>query len=428
MNEKLSEGRDTLSLGLGVGPLSPRPEVDRPGNRRWLPLALAVGAPALVFALLFVAVPPAQQNIPLNDDTLYSRTAERLARGNGLDYYNQGSMPMLGLLAWVLPFLWVFGYAHVHVILRVATMLLSLLGLVGYYDLLRREGNVPAWPAAATTACLGLGPLYFLLGSMFHTDVPTVAFALLALACYSRGMQNDRLGWWLGGMLLALMAVSTRQNAIAAPAAAGILLLFRRPESFRTFLWCLLRGPAWVGGKLLQLLGVTLPERAATYLSHPGAPGHLWSLLWGPLWLLGAAIPGYATLAIHKWFNTRKDVQTFDSYFNNLDFSKVEKVSDLLVMALTPAGHLEDLLYLCIHAIGLYALPVLLLPARFSWRVVGVASVLLLLIAFRFFIESVKPEGRLQSVGSLPQELFDDFRAIRVRVDHPWEPSTDCQR
>src|SRR5262249_13502782 len=119
---------------------------------------------------LLLLFPPTQQNFPVNDDCLYSRTAFGFADGRGLDYYNQASMPLLGLLVWVTPFIWIGGQSHV--VLRVATALLGLAGIAGFYDLLRRGNGYSARQAALAAACLGLNPLYFMLSWMFHSDVP----------------------------------------------------------------------------------------------------------------------------------------------------------------------------------------------------------------------------------------------------------------
>jgi 4-amino-4-deoxy-L-arabinose transferase-like glycosyltransferase len=179
-------------------------------------------APAFQWALLLLIVPPREQEFPLHDDALFSRTAIVFARGEGLHYYNWASMPMLGQVVWTAPFLWLLGESQVT--LRVATLTLASLRVGAFYDLLRRENGLSLRSAAFMAACLSLNPLFFLLSDSFQTDVPALAFSLLAMAGYVRGLRGGGRGWWTTGMVAALFAVTTRQNAVAAPAAVALLL------------------------------------------------------------------------------------------------------------------------------------------------------------------------------------------------------------
>jgi 4-amino-4-deoxy-L-arabinose transferase-like glycosyltransferase len=227
--------------------------------------------PAACWAGLFFLFPPSQQDFPLNDDCLYSRTAFGFARGEGLNYYNQASMPLLGLLLWATPFLWLLGQSHVT--LRLATMVLGVLGILGFYDLLRQSKGYSARQAGLAAVCLGLNPLYFLLSCQFHSDVPALAFSLLSLTCYQRGLKGGSLGWWLGGTTLALLAVVTRQNGVVVPVVAGAML-FRQA-----------------------------------------------GLRWRPSWVLGVLLPLATALAIDYWLNQRADVAAFPVRFSSLLFA-----------------------------------------------------------------------------------------------------------
>jgi 4-amino-4-deoxy-L-arabinose transferase-like glycosyltransferase len=225
---------------------------------RLSPVALAVLPPALLWGALFILVPPARQEFPLNDDWAFARTAFALSRGEGLHYYRWASMPLLGQLLWSVPFVRVLGESHVA--LRLATMVLACLGLAAFYDLLRRESGLAPRAAAFTALCLAFNPLYFLLGAVYQTDVPALALSLIGLALYARGLRGGGVGWWLAGAAVALLAVSTRQNAVVTPVVAGALL-WRHPER---------------------------RLRAA--------------------WLLGAVVPAAAAVAIDAWFGLRPDV------------------------------------------------------------------------------------------------------------------------
>jgi 4-amino-4-deoxy-L-arabinose transferase-like glycosyltransferase len=195
------------------------------------PIVCLVLACLALWALLFVAVPPRAQDFPLNDDWAYAKGAFAFARGRGIHYFGWASMPLLGQWVWAWPFLKVIGESHVA--LRLSTITLSVLGVAAFYDLLRREAALDARRAALAAAGLAANPLFFLLSGTYLSDVPALSLSLVALALYQRGLQETggsaalRLAGAAGA---ATLAVLTRQNAVAAPVAAGLALLLRRPS------------------------------------------------------------------------------------------------------------------------------------------------------------------------------------------------------
>jgi hypothetical protein len=214
------------------------------------PLAYALLASAVAWALLFAALPPGRQDFPLNDDWAYARGVFRFARGQGVDYSGWPSMPQLGQWLWACPFVWLFGESHAA--LRLSTILLSWAGLAAFYDLLRQQDVAPR-RAALAAATLAFGPLFFLLQGTFMTDVPALALALAALALYARALRGERPGWLAAACTVAVLAAITRQNTLAVVAVAAALL-WRQPALRRRAGW-------WLG---------VLPPAAA------GIAAHLW--------------------------------------------------------------------------------------------------------------------------------------------------------
>jgi 4-amino-4-deoxy-L-arabinose transferase-like glycosyltransferase len=210
----------------------------------------------LAWIVLFIALPPGQQNFPLNDDWAFARGAFHFARGEGILYGGWASMPQLGQWAWACPFIWSFGESFFA--LRLATITLSWLGLWAFHDLLRRQGVTPGNSALAT-AVLAFNPLFFLLQGTFMTDVPALSLALLALALYVRALDTERMSWLTGAVAAAGLAGVTRQNTLAVPVVAVVLL--------------------WRMGN----------RRA--------------------VWWLGVLLPIVAGLATHFWFQARPDVR-----------------------------------------------------------------------------------------------------------------------
>jgi len=209
---------------------------------RYWPAAVPPVVMLLLWGILFIILPPARQNFPLNDDWAFSKGAFAFARGEGLHYYHWASIPLLGQWLWAFPFIRLLGESHA--VLRLSTLLLSGFGVLALYDLLRRANDVPPWYAALATLALALNPLFFLLAGTYMSDVPALALSLVALTLYERSLQNGHRGLLAAATVTAILATITRQNAIAAPIAAGVLL-WRQPH----LRW----RPAWVLAVLLPL-------------------------------------------------------------------------------------------------------------------------------------------------------------------------------
>jgi hypothetical protein len=133
------------------------------------------------------------------------------------------------------------------------------LALCAFFDLLRRDKKTSVAIALFAAACLAWNPYYLLLSGTFMSDVPSLAFALIALALYARALDSGRLSWLAAATVVALAAVATRQNAIAAPLTAGVLLARSRYRA-------------------------------------------------SPLWLAAIGVPITAAYALHAWLSARPDV------------------------------------------------------------------------------------------------------------------------
>jgi hypothetical protein len=190
--------------------------------RRVSLLCAVLGASALAWLAVFLAIPPAQQNFPLGDDWAFSRSFEDLATGHGLNYRQFAAMPQLGQWLWAWPFFKLFGPSLFA--LRLSTIVLGWLGLIAVFDLFCQEGLSPG-RSAFLVATLGLNPLWFALQGTFMTDVPTFAFCFMALASYGRALRQGTR-WLLVAVLCAVLAALTRQNSIIVPLVA--LLCSRR--------------------------------------------------------------------------------------------------------------------------------------------------------------------------------------------------------
>jgi hypothetical protein len=226
------------------------------GSLGW-PLILALAGPAALWAVLFAALPPSCQDFPLNDDWAYSKGAFAFATGEGIHYYRQGSMPLLGQWLWAYPFVKLLGESHAA--LRLSTILLGCLGLAAFYDLLRRDASLAPPQAAFGAATLAVNPLYFLLCGTFMSDVPAFALSLMALALYGRALTGGGLTWLAAAAVVATLAAVTRQNTVTVGVAVGVLVWRNR------------------------------------------------GLRWHPAWILAVLAPLAAGLITNSWFSARPD-------------------------------------------------------------------------------------------------------------------------
>jgi len=198
------------------------------------PLAIVLLAWAAAWLLLFAAVPPAEQDFPLDDDWAFARGAIGFAHGEGVRYYGWASMPQLGQWLWSWPFVKLLGPSFT--VLRLSTMLLSLVGIAAFYDLMCHEVGAPPWQAAFVSATLAFNPIWFALCGTYMTDVPALSLSLLALAAYSRALRGGRAGWLIAATVAAVIAAVTRQNTAAVPLAAAVIG-WRRSANPRRLLW-----------------------------------------------------------------------------------------------------------------------------------------------------------------------------------------------
>ena len=191
-------------------------------------------------------------------------------------------MPQLGQWFFSLPFIMVMGPSHFA--LRISTIILSWLGIASFYDLLRREG-LPSRLAAFTSCALAMNPLFFVSQGTYMTDVPALAFGLMALNGYSRAMAQRSLRWLAVAVVVAVLGGLTRQTLIIVPTVAGLMLL-RLPE--------------------LRLK---------------------------PIWLLSVIVPVMIGVATSLWFAHRPDVLPM-----NPTIHSTEQVAFLLFLAIHLCG------------------------------------------------------------------------------------------
>lgn len=186
-------------------------------------------APDLIFitfiwCLAIILVNPAG-DFPLNDDWSYGIAVKRLLEEGTYLPTQWTSMTLISQVIWGAAFCSLFGFSFE--VLRISTLVLSFLGVCGLYLLIRQLGQhrFLALLAAFTVA---FNPIFFSLSNTFMTDVPFIAFTVMALLFLARDLTVESSRDLLLGTLFATTAILCRQTGLFIPIAFGLAALFKK--------------------------------------------------------------------------------------------------------------------------------------------------------------------------------------------------------
>jgi len=185
--------------------------------------AIDIALIALVWCVSALVVNPVG-DFPLLDDWWFGRTVNHFIETG--DYRPLGGelMTMITNILWGSLFCLPAGFSYTA--LRLSTLSLSLIGLIGVYVLVR-DLQQPRWLALLVTLTLGLNPIYYSLSNTFMTDVPFVAIATWAAVFLARSLKSGSDLQMLAGAALALAATLSRQLGLCIPLAFAVTLLLR---------------------------------------------------------------------------------------------------------------------------------------------------------------------------------------------------------
>jgi hypothetical protein len=189
----------------------------------------------LIIAFLWcasLAVVNPRGDFPLNDDWVYGRTVKDLMATARYQPPGEEVMLITNVL-WGMLFCIPAGFSFNA--LRLSTLVLSLLGILGVY-VLARELRVPRWSAVLAALVVGFNPVYYALSNTFMTDVPCTAIAVIAAVFLVRNLRNGSDRDLFVGTMLVVAATLSRQTAIAIPLAFAFALILRRGITGRSIL------------------------------------------------------------------------------------------------------------------------------------------------------------------------------------------------
>lgn len=189
----------------------------------WLGAAVII----LLLALAVIAVGPIH-NFPVEDDWDYSRMVKifvetgRLQRSD----YAQATLIFPAVYGGVVSKLFGFSFTT----LRLSTLALALLALLGFYFLLAELGFTAGRRILGTLALL-VTPVFVYLAFSFMTDVPSLCWTVIAMLFYVRSIKRRAPSEAVIGAACAALAFLTRQTGLFIPIAFAIVALWRLPRT-----------------------------------------------------------------------------------------------------------------------------------------------------------------------------------------------------
>lgn len=179
---------------------------------------LALVVIGLLYLVLTFIVSPFHE-FPLNDDVMYAEAVRTLLKTGRLQLSSWVAPSLLFQVAYGAAVSKLFGFSFT--ILRLTTLVMSCISTSILYLFLRllNTHRVLAFCGALT---LALNPIFLNLSYTFMTEVPFIAFMLLSLLCYTKGLPRGSHASVLAGSLFATAGLLIRQVGIILPLAAAL--------------------------------------------------------------------------------------------------------------------------------------------------------------------------------------------------------------
>ena len=202
-----------------------------------------VGLLSMVWIICAVLINPVG-DFPLNDDWAYGLPAEVLVKEHAFKLTDWQAAALVTQLGWGALFCLPMGFSFTA--LRLSTLTLGLVGIVGQYGLLRQLG-ADRRIAAFGAALLAFNPFYINLSYSFMTDIPFLALMIVSMLLLIRGLDCDRNAEILAGLLLAVLAMFIRQIGLMILIGFVVAYPLRRGFDRRWFLLALVPAVGAVG-------------------------------------------------------------------------------------------------------------------------------------------------------------------------------------
>ena len=186
--------------------------------------AIEIALLLAVFGVAILFIRP-RGNFPIDDDWDFALATWRFAETGHFHFTAFTAVSLRAQVLWGA--LWTRFLGESFDVLRASTLVLAAATLIVVHGMLIRAG-VPRFGRIVATLALGFHPIFLWSSCTFMTEVPFVFASAVALACFIRGFDQERIAWIVAACMAALMACFVRQTGITLLAAPLILALLRR--------------------------------------------------------------------------------------------------------------------------------------------------------------------------------------------------------
>ena len=161
---------------------------------------------------------------PLNDDWSYAKSVKLNLDLGILDIGMWGAMTLATQIYWGVLWSKLFGFSFF--VLRLSTLVSSLIGLLVFFKLLERITNQKTLAFAAALSLYFI-PIYFNLSNTFMTDVNFSTLCILFLYFGFEFHRSSKLIWFVPLFIVATALIFLRQFGIVAPLALVVSCFFK---------------------------------------------------------------------------------------------------------------------------------------------------------------------------------------------------------
>jgi hypothetical protein len=163
---------------------------------------------------------------PLSDDWAHAKPVQTLLDRGQMTRVEWTFIPLITHTLLGAAFAAVFGLSFE--VLRLSSLLMGWVGLLGMYVLARQAGTSRSI-AAFIALLLALNPLYLNLSYTFMTDVPFTAMLIWSIVLWVHGLRSNSAPCLIGGAVLVVLATLSRQFGLAFAAGMGAAAILERP-------------------------------------------------------------------------------------------------------------------------------------------------------------------------------------------------------
>jgi hypothetical protein len=169
------------------------------------------------------------------DEWAFVKSLERLHFDRQVRILDWNPMSLVDQVVWGFLFTNIFGFSFT--VARISVVALCVAECIALLRLLALCG-VERNLALAGAVSLFFNPLHFVHAFTYTTDLPAIAWEVVAMFCYVKGLTvaERAVPWMLAGSLAAGEAFLTRQHGILVPVALlTYLVAFARPKCTASF-------------------------------------------------------------------------------------------------------------------------------------------------------------------------------------------------